>query len=100
MGLPNDIISEWVLSNVKKFDDKLIGEPVNGTRKISGQILSPPDTVMASSTTSSSAEVEHAHPDLEVPLNLYSIQAASKWLLDIWALDDEGDLEDAMVGKI
>ena len=109
MGLPNDIISEWVLSNVKKFDDKLIGEPVNGTRKISGQILSPPDTVMASSTTSSSAEVEHAHPDLEVPLNLYSIQAfefigftasASKWLLDIWALDDEGDLEDAMIARI
>ena len=91
MGLSKDILSEWVLFNVKKFDDKLVGEPVNGTRKISGQLLSPPNTVMASSTSSSSAQVEQPHPDLEVPLNLYSIQAfeflgfttsASKSLLD------------------
>jgi len=109
MGLPNNILSDRVLSNIKKFDDKLVGEPVNGTRKISGQLLSPPDTVMASSTTSSSAEAEQPHPDLEVPINLCSIQAfefigfatsASKWLLDAWTCDDEADLEDVIIDRI
>ncbi|KAI4680195.1 uncharacterized protein J4E88_006087 [Alternaria novae-zelandiae] len=109
MSLPKDILSEWVLSNVKKYDRTLVGEPVNGTRKISGQLLSPPDTVMASSASSSSAQVAQPHPDLEVPLHLYSMQAfeflgftssAAESLLATWTRDDEADLEDAIIARI
>ncbi|KAI4712510.1 hypothetical protein J4E89_002777 [Alternaria sp. Ai002NY15] len=109
MGLPKDILSEWVLFNVKKFDRTLVEEPVNGTRKISGQLLSPPDTVMASSASSSSAQVAQPHPDLEVPLNLYSMQAfeflgftssAAESLLAAWTRDDEADLEDVIIDRI
>ncbi|KAI4645103.1 hypothetical protein J4E93_005903 [Alternaria ventricosa] len=109
MGLPDDILSEWVLANVKKYDRTLVGEPVNGTRKISGQLMSPPDTVMASSASSCSVQVAQSHPDLEVPLHLYSMQAfeflgftssAAESLLATWTRDDEADLEDVIIRRI
>jgi len=64
---------------------------------------------MASSASSSSAQVAQPHPDLEVPLNLYSIQAfeflgftpsAAESLLVVWTRDDEADLEDVIIDRI
>jgi hypothetical protein len=110
MGLPNDILQGWVLNNIKKFDRNLIGDPTNGTRRISGQFFSPPDTVMASSTTSSSAtELPSVHPDLEVPLNLYSVQAfefigftkeTSEKLLKRWTSEDGLSFQDVLEAHI
>ncbi|KAL1795000.1 hypothetical protein ACET3X_006816 [Alternaria dauci] len=110
MGLPKDILDGWVLNNIKKFDHKLVGDPANGTRRVSGQLLSPPDTVMASSTTSSSGtELPSVQPDLEVPLNLYSVQAfefigfttkKSEQLLKIWASADEFSLQEVLAAHI
>ncbi|KAB2104001.1 hypothetical protein AG0111_0g7281 [Alternaria gaisen] len=110
MGLTDDILQGWVLNNIKKFDRNLVGDPKNGTRRISGQLFSPPDTVMASSTTSSSAtELPSVHPDLEVPLNLYSVQAfefigftkkASEKHLKRWTSEDELSFQEVLEAHI
>jgi hypothetical protein len=75
----------------------------NGTRRISGQLFSPPDTVGALSSASSTAtELAPAHPDLQVPLNLYSVHTfefigfttkASEHLLKRWTSEDDQTLE-------
>ena len=94
MGLPEDIIDDWVLDSIIRYDRSLLGNPNNGTRKVSGQLLSPPDSDASMHSTESSGSVAAAssvHPDVTIPINLHSIQAlefvgfdknTSTWLCD------------------
>ena len=107
MGLPKDLLEDWVLNDVSKYNPSLISEPNNGVRKISGQLLSPPDTILSPSRSSSSTIPSPTMPvsgqgDLafQIPVSMYSEQALefigfnakmSGHLLRTW-VEGQGDM--------
>lgn len=109
MGLPKDILEDWLVKSVNTFNPSFIGSSRKGTRKISGQLLSPPLILPSSTSRSSSSAapppLTAPYPDaaelkdIEVPVSMFSEEAlqfigfdarTSRWLLNKWVEDELG----------
>jgi hypothetical protein len=56
------VLEEWLVESIIAYDPTLIGAPETGIRRISGHLLTSPDDHIT-------------HPDIEVPVYMYSVQA-------------------------
>jgi hypothetical protein len=73
------VLEEWLVESIIAYDPTLIDAPETGIRRISGRLLMSPDDHIT-------------HPDIEVPVYMYSVPAleligfdnATKWLLKHW----------------
>jgi hypothetical protein len=119
MGLPQDILNDWLVKTACAFDSSLIGKVIDGKRKISGQLLTPPDTITTKSTSSSSKATsgpslqvpEISHSTMEIPASMYSEQALqfigfdaemSRKLLERWVEDphEQRSFEEMIFGYL
>jgi len=107
------LLEYGLVQSANTFQKDLISKPQRGFRRISGQLLSPPDpgdessgSGVTSSAKSSGSPItmdESEYPDLEIPVSIYSPEALgflgfsaemSKSLFENWAYDEEWSYKD------
>jgi hypothetical protein len=118
MGFQKDLVEDWLIQKVYKYNPMLIEAPRNGIRKVSGQLLSPTDSAHESSRSApahNAFAISHAAAeetkDLEIPVSMYSKEAlqfvgfdlqTSRRLLNSWLRDpaEERTFQDLVLGYL